>query len=345
MRFGVLIALIVTAGFLYLIRNLFPPLLIAALLAYVLRPIVDLLHKRLKISHKAAVALVYGLFLTLSIATPVVLAPFVYQQVGEFSLDLDALESQIGDDLGGMLEQIGIDIELNTLLSDLNDSLDTLLLPERVFRLMGRTSANLAWALIALVTGYYLLLDWERLRDWIISLAPPDSQKEIRELYLEIATIWQSYLRGQLLLMLVIGVSSALASLAIGLPGALVIGLLAGLLDAVPSLGPAVAMGVATLIAWITGSTYLPLSPTLFAMLTLAVFGLIQLAENIYFRPRIMKYALKLHPALVIVGIVGSLTLAGILVTLIIIPLISSSMAVARFVYARVAPRPEPRRI
>jgi predicted PurR-regulated permease PerM len=179
------------------------------------------------------------------------------------------------------------------------------------------------------------LQDWERLREWLIRLAPVSYQPDVRRLYQEIRDAWQAHLRGQLLLMMLVGVLVGLGSAAIGLRHAMLLGLLAGGLDLIPSLGPIVAMVVAVAVAWFEGSTYLPLSKGWVVAMVIALYTLVQQMENIWLQPRIMGRRLRLHPGLVFIAVTSALTLGGTVVALIIVPLLASARVVGRYVHCR----------
>lgn len=84
--------------------------------------------------------------------------------------------------------------------------------------MINTASTNLAWVLLILVTTFYLLQDWERLIAWIIHLTPQVTQPDLHRLYREITVVWGSYLRGQLLIMFLIGIFSGLGAAILGLP-------------------------------------------------------------------------------------------------------------------------------
>ncbi len=114
-------------------------------------------------------------------------------------------------------------------------------------------------------------------REWLIELAPDSYRADARRLYGQIKETWQAYLWGQIVLMLIIGVLSGVASAAVGLPGsAVVLGLIAGVLDIMPS-GRSqrrAACAIAITVAWYQGApAYMNLSDVWFAMLLLGVFG------------------------------------------------------------------------
>jgi predicted PurR-regulated permease PerM len=321
---------------LFAVRALIGPLVIAALLAYVLNPAVTLITSRTKLSHNLSASLVYLLFLAVLVAILVIFVPVVISQAKSLSLELQGIKVQLEDVLASPITFLGFDLPLDELLAELQEISSPLLKPERVLRVLKATTTNLTWILVILVTTYYLLRDWERLREWLIRLAPEAYQPDVRRLHEEIKGVWRAYLRGQLLLMLLVGVLTGLGSAAVGLPGAVVLGLLAGALDLIPSLGPTVALMVAAVVAWFEGSTYLPLSNALFTVVVVALYTLVQMVENIWLQPRIMERSLRLHPGLVFVAVVSALTLVGALVALIIVPLIGSAMVVGRYVRCRI---------
>ena len=321
---------------LFAVRALIGPLVIAALLAYMLNPAVTLITTHTKLGHNLSVSLVYLLFLAVLVAVLVIFVPVVIHQAKSLSLELQDIKVQLEDALASPVTFLGFDLSFDKLLAELQEISSPLLKPERVLRMLKATTTNLAWILVILVTTYYLLRDWERLREWVIRLAPEAYQPDVRRLYEELKGVWHAYLRGQLLLMLLVGVLTGLGSAAVGLPGAVAFGLLAGALDLIPSLGPTATMVVAAVVAWFQGSAYLPLSNAWFALVVIALYTLVQLVENIWLHPRIMGHSLRLHPGLVFVAVVGALTLGGALVALIIVPLIGSAIVVGRYVHRRI---------
>lgn len=343
-----LVLIIVFIGLVWLlfaIRALIGPLVIAALLAYVLNPAVTLITNRTKLSHDVSTSLVYLLFLAVLVALLVIFVPIVISQARSLAVELQGIKVQLEDALASPVTFLGFDLSFDELLTELQAISSPLLKPERILRVLRATTANLTWILVVLVTTYYLLRDWERLREWLIHLAPEAYQPDVRRLHEEVKGVWQAYLRGQLLLMLLVGVLTGLSSAAVGLPGAVAFGLLAGVLELIPSLGPTATAVVAAIVAWFEGSAYLPLSNAWFTVVVIALYTLVQLVENIWLQPRIMGRGLRLHPGLVFVAVVGALALAGALVALIIVPLIGSVVVVGRYIRCRVLgsePWPEP---
>jgi predicted PurR-regulated permease PerM len=328
--FVLVITLLLTAAFLYYARPLIAPLMVSILLAYVLDPVVDFFLRRFGVSRRLVVPLVYAAFLILLAAIPAVFAPVIYAQLDDIQEEI--LNFQVSFD------EFLLRANLTGLVQgdDIADFFSFLYNPQRIFGVVLAATENLAWILIITVSTFYILLDWDRLRAFILESPPEPYRQDIQIIYSRVKGIWQAYLRGQLVLMTTVGILSWLAGSLVGLPDALLIGILAGALDIIPSLGPIVAMAIATVVAFLQGSIFLDISNIWFAVLILGIFTAIQMVENIWLRPRILSQRVHLHPALVFVAIVGSLALAGVIAALVIVPVIKTSELLGGYLIRRI---------
>ncbi len=317
-------------------KDLMAALLIAALFAYVLEPIVTLVHKRVKMPRKLTVPLVYIATIATLVTIVVLILPLLPEGTISVMEEFSIINDQIEEFLKVPVTVLGFTIPLQDMMAEFRLAFTEAVNVNLIVDYAQNISHNLAWVLIIFVTTYYLLLDWNKLRDWLLSLTPPTHQSDARRLYDDVRNVWGRYLRGQLSLMFIIGIMTWVGLTIIGLPGAAAIGVLAGMLDVILSVGPAIAMLVASVVALISGSIYLSISNGVMVALVLAIFGGIQMAENIWLRPRVLGNSLHLHPAIVFIAVIGSLTMAGILVALIIIPVLGSLVILGRYLYAKV---------
>jgi len=189
--------------------------------------------------------------------------------------------------------------------------------------------------LVVLVTAYYLMTDWGKLRKTIINLAPHDERSDLEHLYRDIRAVWMGYLRGQIRLMFVLSIMYSIAWFAIGLPGALALGVLAGLLNLLPEVGPFAVAVLATVIAFIEGSTYIPVSNFWFAVITLGVYLILNNFKTIWLQPRILGHSVFLHEGVVFVAIIAAIVLQGVLGVLIIVPLLATFVVLGRYIRRR----------
>lgn len=334
--FVLLLAAAAGASVLYAARALIGPLLIAALLAAILNPLVTIINRRSRLPRNAVVLLFYLLAMGSILLLGFAVAPPLARQVRLLSQELQQTILELETTLSERIVVLGFEVAPEEILGESDVVVENLIRSDRLVALLEATTTNLVWILVILVTTYYLLQDWDRLREWFFGLMPSEIESDLRRLYERIRHIWQNYLRGQLLLMLFTGLLTAVVLAAVGLPGALVIGLLTALLDVIPTLGPALVMIIAGLLAWFNGSSYLPLSPGWFMLLVVALHGLVQAVENAWLRPHIMGQRLQLHPAVVFIGIVAALYLVGALGALVVVPVLGTMAVLGNYVHRRV---------
>ncbi len=317
-------------------RDLIGPLAISALLAYVLNPLVNRVSKRSRLTRQTVVLLVYVIFLAALIAAAATMAPFIPVLIASLSEQLETITLLVQSVLAQPVTIFNIDIPLDALLANWPALTQGVTRPNLLINVLSSTSTNLVWVTVVIVTTYYLLLDWSRLREWLLGIVPDPYQPDFRRLYLDVRRAWGRYFAGQLRLMLVVGFLTGLAAALMGLPGALAFGVLAAVFDIIFTVGPLIVTIIAGIVAFVAGSAFLPMPNFWFMVLVVSVFSLIQALENMWLRPRIMSEQLRLHPAVVFIAVVASLSLVGILTALIIVPLISSALVVGRYLYCKI---------
>lgn len=331
------IGLVLMGWLLYAIQPILAPVIIAALLAYVLRLLVELVQTRTRLSRKWATPIVYFSSLALMVIVPSVLTPVVIKFIRSFSGRLVNIENQLETLLAQPVVFAGQKFHLGQMLADLlnvtGESLTSV--AEGTRTVLEVTSISLLWLLVILVSAYYFLLDGAKLRDWFIRLAPDSAQADVFRLLQEIDVIWRAYLRGTFVLMIVVGVVFTLVWSGIGLPGAIPLGVLTGLLTVIPDIGPAIAALLAVLIAYFQGSNLLPISNDWFAVLVFAIYFVLIQIKSIWLRPRVMKHFLHMNEGLIFVAIIGATVVWGILGALIIVPVLATIGVVGRYVRCR----------
>lgn len=338
-RYYILTIVLIFLGVLaWATRALFSPLVIAGLIAYILNPIAHLLSERTRLGHRFAVNLVYFVSVGLIISIPVVFVPVLLSDIETLSEDLLAIVDRFQVFSAQPIVFAGFVFRLDPLLPNLGESVPIFIntLPEYTFEFIEATSRNAAWFLVVVVTIYYLLMDWDKIRDWLIHLAPDDYQPEIRQVYDEIKKVWTAYVRGQLALMLIIGVLFSVVWLVVGLPGAVILGLITGLFGLIPEIGPMLAGAFAVVVAFLEGSLFLPLSKGWFTLLVLILYLVLINLKNIWLRPRVMGRSVNLNEGLVFVAIIAAVIFGGVLGALIVVPTIASAIVVGRYLRARI---------
>ncbi|HSM45149.1 MAG TPA: AI-2E family transporter, partial [Acidimicrobiia bacterium] len=190
--------------------------------------------------------------------------------------------------------------------------------------------------ILSLVISVYLALSVDReARYGAYSLVPAAHIPEVRVLGARLARVWTDYLRGQLTVAAVVGILTAVIMFALGLPGALVIGVIGGLFNIVPTFGPIFAGVVAALVALVQGSSHLDVSNVVFAMIVVGVYVVIQQLESNVITSRILGGAMSVSPLAILLGILIGFSAAGVLGAVIAVPVVSSGREIILYVRAK----------
>lgn len=360
--------ILVGLALVYLARGVISQLVVAGVLAYLFQPIVGWLSQRRMSRGLATVICLLLLILALAIG-PILLIPAIVQSVRalldvfsrfpELTTAIDNLIQQapvislLGNeiDIGGMIEagqnsieQSLQEFQLPNVQTLINYGLEGLRTATDVVKIAAGVATGVVSAvltgLVLMVSLFYLTKDGNQLTGWFSQLVTPDYHDEMLELGRRLNLTWKRFFRGQLLLSLTIGTVVFFATAALGLPGALILGILAGILEVVPNLGPVLALIPAVIIALIQGPTYLPISNLLFAGIVVAVYVVIQQIENNFLVPRIMGQSLNLHPLLVLIGVVVGASFAGILGAFLAAPVLASIKLLGWYAHAKLTDRP-----
>lgn len=323
---------------LYRVRSVVAPLALAVLLAYILNPLVGLLRKA-KLSRTGATIIVYLLLILALVAIPSIVVPPLIQQLISIDVDLAAILESLRQLTVRYrtVEFLGFSIDLYRIFVDIQGELANLvgsLASQSVTILRGAASSAL-WLIFILIISFYLLKDAGQITSYLGGLAPPEYQEELSQLMKEIGQIWDSFLRGQIILSSTVGGITAITMWIVGVKNALLLGILAGILETIPNLGPALAALPAVALAFFLGSEHLALSNGWFALLVAGLYVVIQQLENNLLVPRIIGRSVNLHPVVVIVGAIGGAMVGGILGILLAAPVLGSARILGGYLYRK----------
>jgi len=337
-RLVVLFGIILVGLAIYRFNFVLGPLAIALLVAYLLSPIADFLERRLRFRRPIAVVLLLLLLLALLILVSILLAQSIIAQLQSLRLDLNQIGAQISDLLSHPLVIGGFRIDLRQAVDQLRGSLNSLLQPiiDRAVGVGADVAQGFVWLIFIYITTFYLMKDWRRIGRWIEEAMPPGFRDDFVSLRAQIAQTWNNFFRGQLVLGITMGVVVGLAMWAVGLPNALIIGGLFGVLEVVPNFGPVIASIPAILIALFQGSNWLFAdNPIAFTAVVIVLSFVLQQIENVVLVPRILGHHLNLHPVAVLVAVIAGASLAGVLGILLASPILATLRDVGRYVSAR----------
>ena len=329
-------------AFLFYAHEAVSALVIAGFSAYLINPMVIFLVERTRISRIQAVNLVYFSALVLLVGIPAALTPLFIDEARLVVQDLLDLTDQLQQTFSQPFEFAGYVFHFEQLGESLNQIETTVLspLPEELLQLLETTSVGVLWFLVILVSVHLFLSHWPRIRDWLINLAPPLYQNELRELYKRIRQVWMAYLRGQIVLMIIVGVVFTIAWSIIGIPGALALGVIAGFFTLVPDVGPFFAYLLAAGVALLEGSNWIPLSNFWVAGIVTVTYLVLINLKGLWLRPYVMGRSVHMNEGLVFIAIMIATILEGIIGALLIVPLLATVAVVGEYLRRKVLSLP-----
>ena len=332
----IIVCLVLVAIFAYEMQPLIAPLVLAGLLAYTLNLAVRFLTRRTTLSRKWAVNIVYFVLVAILIATPSTLVPIVASQWQSLSAQLQAAGLQIQEFIESPLVIAGREFPIDQVFADLTAVTTNFGSAfEGALAVVETTSLNLLRLVIIIVTGYYLLMDWHGLKRWLLGMLPDVERDDASRLIGEIDGVWRAYMQGTLALMLIMAIVFIIVGFAIGLPGAVAVGIITGILSMIPEIGPWIAGAIAVLIAYFAGSNHLPISNVWFAVIVAGIYLVMTQVKSIWLRPQVMRRFMHMNTGLVFLAIIAAALLQGILAALIVLPILATIGLTGRYIRAR----------
>lgn len=350
----VTVVVVVVVG-IFLFFGILDSIIIAALLAFLIEPIirwaVDRLHAprwlALTIIYLIVAAVAFGAVLFLPV---MVIGSIAQIDFAEIAADIDAwfdrlmtqLSTQtfLGIDLSGLAtvgdgaEEGGSMFEPGTLLAALGDTLAAAAGVLGVF--VGIISAIF---FILIIAVYLSTGAAHKMLGVLPGLVPDRSKVEIMELGRRLNGVWNDYVRGQGIMVLVIGFTTFIVTWLLGLPGALFLGVIAGLLEVIPTFGPIIATIPAVLIALFQGSTRFDMPNLLFALIVIVAYILIQQLESNIIAPKVMGASVRIPALVVLISITAGYQVAGILGAILAVPVVASVRIVLSYLWRKVQAR------
>lgn len=303
------------------------PFLIALIISYVLNPVVNLLHDR-KVPRTAAVLLIYVVFIAACVVILMNIIPMLTKQVNELNEHLPELTMRaqsladhfnhrvimpdsIRDGINRAVS--GFEKRLSTAISDFLGNIDAVL-------------NAMFMAMIVPFLAFYMMKDADLFEKAALEIVPRARRKQAVRLMKDIDEALGSYIRGQFIVSLCIGLLAYVGYLIIGLPYPLLMAGFVALFDIIPYLGPflgaAPALIVASTVSW------------KMALFVVLVNSACQTLESNVISPQVVGRSMRMHPLTIILVLLIGGELAGIVGLILAVPVYAALKVVAQHVFA-----------
>ncbi len=341
----IIVGLTLTGVFMLLIirfQYILAPLLMSFILAYLLHPVANIFHKKVKIPWRVITTII---FLVLLFTVIGLLAWGGISIVEQIQNLIDFFQNLLKD-LPGFFEGLSSKplvigpfkfdlskLDLENLWTQLQGVVSPIL--SKLGSLIGSLAASIGttftWLLFILLISYFMLSESAGVRRNLFRIQIPSYQEDISKLGNQLSHIWNAFLRGQLLIFVItVAYYSVLLSI-LGVRYFFLLAILAGLARFVPYIGPFVAWTTYGLVA-LFQVNHFGMVPFPYALLVVGCSWASDLIMDNFVVPRVMSDALEVHPAAVLVMVIISASLFGLVGVLLAAPVLASLKLILTYI-------------
>ena len=317
-------------NFILNILNVLSPFFIGFVLAWILNPLVNKLEKK-KMPRVVGSMLVYAIMI-LSLALFVgYMLPVIYDQIQVLIRNLPSIFNEVEIFMNNIVSRLGnidgvdfVSIK-NQIFTTITGSFNNFMtsLPNTIMSMVGNLFSSLVTICFGLVIGLYMLIGFDSINGHLLNLLPKKNRFEASLLITNISTEVRKSVNGTLLVASMVFICDSLGFFFIGLQSPLLFGLLCGITDLIPYVGPYIG----GIVAVIVGFAQSPL----IGILSLIIVVVVQMVENNILQPLVMSKTTELHPVTIIVGLLIFEHFFGIVGMILCTPCMSLVKVVWRF--------------
>ncbi|MGB9358018.1 MAG: AI-2E family transporter [Acidimicrobiia bacterium] len=359
--------LVVFAGIVFwLSKDALPILAVAGILAFLVAPMVRFLHRRLHLPRWLSLAFGYVVVLVVSLALVAILAVGITQSFA--GINIDGMQDSVRSsaewfvDYADGLRVLGVSVDMSEVTAPIEDWLAEA--PEdspagggikidaealqammggafnSIRTVTGLATAMVASALITLMIAIYLNADSTRFYSWIHRVVPPGYERDGVMLADRTGAIWRGYIYGQLVNSLITGLMLFVVLAIVGVQGAFLLGVIMMLFNMIPTFGPIIAAVPGIIAALVGGSTRWPdMNSFIFALIVAGIYVLVVQAQATIIAPKVMGRAVRLSPVIIMISLIVGFNVAGLIGSLLAVPIVASIKEFVSYLYAKVVDR------
>ncbi len=325
--------------------HILPPFIAAIITAYLFNPLVSWLYNKTRISKGLWIVVIYLLIFSLLYSIATWVWPRMITQYAELAawapsmvVELTRLfEGRETLDLGAgiTLNLAPLEERLISAASDLGRTLSS-----NVPRLVFSALEMIIFILVYLIITFYLMLQSNQLKRWVANLIPLPYRNEVKALGHQIDRVLGAYIRGQLLLIVIMSVLLYIPLSILNVPYALVIAIASGILEIIPILGPWSAAALAMTVAFFQTDLPFGLTNVSLSILIGIIYFVLRQIEDHFIIPNLMGPLVRLHPAVVIFAVLAGGAIGGAFGLLVSIPVAAVIRILLRFIYDKLVDQP-----
>ncbi len=302
------------------LRILLAPVVLAIALIYVLNPIVNRAHQ-MGLHRIIGSLLAFSSLIGSAVLLGFLIAPSVTDQARELAADFPSIYEDSALEIEGLLDDLGLGSPDLWSYDELQEYLNDPEVQDRFISAaldrLGQVTSGLLEAvlvfLLAPVVAFYTLIDLPRIREQAESLIPDAHRPEVVHVSRQLGTAVGGFLRGQVIVAIIVGLMTSIGFRLIDLKFWLIIGMIAGFLNIIPFLGPWVGGALGVMVGLVTADVETAVAAAVVALV-------VQQIDNNFISPTVLRATVRLHPAVVLLVLILGGGIGGLWGVLLAVP-------------------------
>ncbi len=308
---------ILTFWFLYSQIEILTPFILAAILAYIINPLVDFLSRKVKLNRTFSVILVYFILLGIFVIGSVILTKRIVEESSELQSFVTRLVSTTNQQVQTLPDWI------QPTVSDALTSVEKtgiVSASPSLLAIFPKAISGLVSFVIFLFSMFVFLKEGGSLMDKFLHLVPNDYKIEVEILIRKLNSAFGGYLRGQLFLVFFVSSVLFISLSILGVKFSLVLAIFSGLAEIVPFIGPIVAGAIASFVALNSQNSNFGLNPYQLLFAVIIVYFVLRQLEDYFVTPYVMGKITKLHPLIILFAVIAGGHTFGIMGLILAVP-------------------------
>ena len=321
--------LLLSAVLLLAVHHILAPFIVAFVLAYILNPFVSWLEKR-RVRRRYAVAIVFVTILGGVAAVLFLVLPRLYMEITKLATVLPQTISNLAAILASFRENLhaaGLPSKVTLALDQHLAEIEVALVNafDKILDNLPKRLSSVSLLMISPVLAIYFLLDWDKISNFFLRLVPRSGRIQWQRILQDISYVVRSYIRGDVIVAIIVGILTAIGVKLVGMDYALLIGAICAITDLIPYFGPIIGAVPAILLA-------LTKSP-LMAVKVAVVLIVVQQLESNVISPKIVGDQVGLHPLWIVFALLAGGELWGVIGMLLAVPAAGIIQVIIRHIY------------
>lgn len=326
--------------FLYAERAILSPFILAGVFAYLLNPLVNYFSKNFKVPRTFSILIIYGILIGVFVFSTLSLSVHLFEESSELRksatqmlLHAKTQLSVLPDWARPTAYQLLTELQKSRFINLVN-------MPS-LFPFVSQAISRVISFLIFLFSGFYFLKDGQRYIDSLTKRIPKTKRKDIEILISKTNSVLGGYLRGEVILIIIMSIFTYIALTIVGVKYAVSLAVFSGFAEIVPLVGPIIAATVAALVAFFGGVSHFNLAPLSAALLVILIYFVLRHAEDYFIAPHIMGRVTKLPAFIIFFAVIAGGHVAGVLGLLLAVPVAAIIKILLEYALEKVAPGSE----